>query len=455
MSGQSRTASQSLAAHVVQTRGEDLPAAAIQAVQHFTLDTIAVGVAGSAQAYAQRFASVLARGEGPAQVWGRGFSAGPAEAAAVNAFQAHCQEFDCVHEAAVLHPFTVVVPVLIAEAQAHGLSGAEYVAACAAGVDVAAGLGVAATSQIKFFRPATCGLFGAVAALGRARRLSQEQLAHAFGYALAFAAGTMQAHVEGTPALAASVGHAARAAFDAVGLAQAGLPGPQGAIEGPFGYLSLFETSFDLRPVLERLGQPWRVTEVSWKPYPTGRAAHGGIAMTLALKAKGATAANLQSLVIEAPPLIHHLVGRPIKAPLEVNYARLCLPYCAAHALRHGGVGLEAFAPLALADPGTQALAAKITVAKTDNPDPAAFVPQKATARLADGQVLTAEAASLFGSPAQPLSPQAQLDKALSCCAFAGLPAPNAAALIDAVAVLPGLDNVEELGRWAGGPDHG
>ena len=455
MSGQSRTASQILAAHVAETRADNLPAEAVQAVRHFTLDTLAVGIAGSAQAYAKAFASVFARGEGPAQIWGRGFSVGPAEAAAVNAFQAHCQEFDCVHEAAVLHPFTVVVPVLIAEAQANGLSGADYVAACAAGVEVAAGLGVAATSQIKFFRPATCGLFGATAALGRARGLSEEELANAFGYALAFAAGTMQAHVEGTPALAASVGHAARAAFDAVGLAQAGLPGPKAAIEGPFGYLSLFETSFDLSPVLEALGRPWRVTQVSWKPFPTGRAAHGGIAMTLALKAQGATPANLESLVIEAPPLIHHLVGRPIKAPLEVNYARLCLPYCAAHALRHGGVGLEAFAPEALADPVTQALAAKITVVKTDNPDPAAFVPQRATARLTDGRTLTADAAALLGSPAQPLTPEAQLDKALSCSAFASLPAPNAAALIDAVALLPGLENVEELGRWAGGPDRG
>eukprot|EP01034_Spumella_vulgaris_P046128 gene46128-57516_t len=41
---------------------------------------------------------------------------------------------------------------------------------------------------------------------------------YAFGYALAFASGTMQAHVEGTPALAASVAGAARSAFVAVDL---------------------------------------------------------------------------------------------------------------------------------------------------------------------------------------------------------------------------------------------
>jgi 2-methylcitrate dehydratase PrpD len=263
----------------------------------------------------------------------------------------------------------------------------------------------------------------------------------------------MQAHVEGTPALAASVGHAARAAFDAVGLAEAGLPGPRGAIDGPFGYLALFETASDVAPVLEGLGEVWRITEVSWKPFPTGRAAHGGIDMAQQLRAQGVTENNLDQLVIAAPPLIHHLVGRPIVAPLEVNYARLCLPYCAAHALRHGGVGLEAFAPTALADEATQALAARISVETTDNPDPAAFTPQRAIARLRDGRTAEAKVNVLLGSPSRPLSEDQAMDKFLACAQFAGLPAPHAAALFDTVERLESLADVGVLGRLASGSE--
>jgi 2-methylcitrate dehydratase PrpD len=454
MSGQSpppSSASALFAAHTAAIRAADLPGDAISAVCAFVLDTVGVGLAGARQPAAQSFARVFGRTTGMADQWAGEGRFGPAEAAAINAFQAHCQEFDCVHEAAVLHPFTVVTPVLIAEAQEAGMDGQTFAAAAVAGVEVAAGLGVAARSQIKFFRPATCGLFGATAALSRARGLNENKTVAAFGYALSFAAGTMQAHVEGTPALAASVGHAARAAFDAVALAQAGLPGPKGALDGPFGYLSLFETAFDLEPVLKALGAPWRVTQVSWKPFPTGRAAHGGIDMAVQLRAKGVNADNLDSLTIEAPPLIHHLVGRPIVSPLEVNYARLCLPYCAAYALRHGGVGLEAFAPEALADEGAQALAAKITVVKTDNPDPAAFTPQRALARLSDGRTLETSVETLLGSPARPLSSAQAMGKFLACAQFAGLPAPNAAALYDAVERLPALEDVGILGRLAAG----
>jgi 2-methylcitrate dehydratase PrpD len=92
----------------------------------------------------------------------------------------------------------------------------------------------------------------------------------AFGYALAFASGTMQAHLEGKPTLAIQVAAAARSAVEAVDLALAGLPGPGASIDGPFGYLPLFEDAFDLGPVLAALGQRHRIEEVSWKPFPTG-----------------------------------------------------------------------------------------------------------------------------------------------------------------------------------------
>jgi 2-methylcitrate dehydratase PrpD len=412
--------SERLAAHALSVRAEDLPGAVKAAVRAFTLDTIGVGIGGVRSPYAPSLLNAV-RGWGSgdaASVWGLDARLPAPHTAFMNAFLAHCQEFDCVHEAAVLHPFTVVVPVLLAEAEACGVDGATYLAACAAGVDVAVTLGVAATSQIQFFRPATCGLFGAVAALCRARGVSKEQAVNAFGYALAFASGTMQAHVEGTPALAVQVGNGARSAFWAVDIAQAGLPGPKGAVDGPFGYLSLFEKSSALAPALDALGSCWRAAEVSWKPYPTGRAAHGGIDMALQLRAKGVIMENVQRIVVQAPPLILHLVGRPIVRPLEVNYARLCLPYAMAVSLRRGAVTLADFTPEALNDEETLALAARIEVAPLDIADPAAFVPQRATAYLRDGARFEVEVTALPGSPARPLAREEQVAKLSANFAF-------------------------------------
>lgn len=450
------TASQVLATHASEVRFRDLPEAVVQAIATFTLDTIGVGIAGMRLPYASGVTQT-------AQNWGTGdcahsFATGialPASSAAfVNAFQAHALEFDCVHEAAVLHPFTVVVPVLLAQAEANGMDGATFIAACAAGIDIAVGLGVAAKSQIRFFRPATCGLFGATAALARARGLDAETTANALGYALAFASGTMQAHVEGTPALAASVGAAARSAFTAVDLAQAGLPGPMGAIDGPFGYLTLCELESDIAPVLRDLGKLWRAGQVSHKPFPTGRAAHGGIDMILSLRAQGLTGDNLEKLTIFAPPLIHHLVGRPIApAPLEVNYARLCLPYVGAVALVTGGVTLMDFTPERLSDPTIHTVAARIDVVINDVASQSAFTPQRARAQLKDGSSQEVGIDALLGAPARPLSRDQHLAKFRACAAFGfGRSRPDIeAALINATDNLEHLTDIGILGRLAAG----
>jgi 2-methylcitrate dehydratase PrpD len=442
------TVSQLLAAHVCAVTLNDLPDPVLQAIKNFTLDTIGVGIAGVRSPYAKGI--TLA-----AQGWGAGedahsFVSGlalPAPSAAfINAFQAHALEYDCVHEAAVLHPFTVVVPVLLAQAQKVGMDGATFIAACAAGVDVAVGLGIAAKSQIRFFRPATCGLFGATAALARAQGLNANTTAHALGYASAFASGTMQSHVEGTPALAASVGAAARSAFAAVDLAKAGLPGPMSSIEGPFGYLTLCEPEHDIAPVIANLGQVWSAGEVSWKPFPTGRAAHGGIDMILTLKALGLDADNLAKLTIYAPPLIHHLVGRPIApAPLEVNYARLCLPYAGAVALVSGGVTLRDFTHDRLNDPIIHELAAKIDVQINESTNQSAFTPQRAVATLKDGTVLETGIDALLGATTRPLTRAQHLAKFKACYEF-GFGSSDILAQDDIIALVDVLETLTDVG---------
>lgn len=445
--------SRRLAEHALSVRSQALPEPVRAAVQAFTLDTIGVGVGGAASPYAPALLQA-ARGWGEgreAGVWASDVRLAAPHAAFMNAFLAHCQEFDCVHEAAVLHPFTVVTPVLLAEAEARGMTGETYVAACAAGVDVAVTLGVAATSPIQFFRPATCGLFGAVAALCRARALSQAQAMTAFGYALAFASGTMQAHVEGTPALAVQVGNAARSAFWAVDIAQAGLPGPVGAIDGPYGYLALFERTSDLERALASLGKAWRAAEVSWKPYPTGRAAHGGIDMALQLRGQGLAADHLHRVVVHAPPLISQLVGRPIVTPLEVNYARLCLPYAMAVALQRGAVTLADFTPSALSDRSVHDIASRIVVVDNGVADPAAFTPQSVAATLSSGRELRAETAQLPGSPARPLTREQQLEKFAANWAFGAgdVRSAHCESLIDALDRLESLPDVGPLNRLA------
>ena len=412
--------------HALGLQWRDQSAAAQTAAKTFLHDTLCVGVAGSRAPNADAILSVArAWGDGgTSTVLGRPGLTLPAPSAAfVNGFQIHCQEFDCVHEPAVLHPMATVLAALRAESErGQAYAGDDFLAAVMAGVDVAVALGLAATTPLKFFRPATAGVFGSVAALARLRGLDRATTLDAFGYALAFASGTMQAHVEGKPALPVQVAAAARSALVAVDLALAGLKGAQHSIDGPFGYLSLFETGFDLDRILPPLAQTRRITEVSWKPFPTGRAAQGGlVAVAELIQRHQLKAGDVEALTFRAPPLIQRLVGRPAKLGMDVAYARLCLPWLAAVALTLGEVGLADFTPQRLGDPEILALAQRIVVVSDDSADPAAFVPLEAALRTRAGATLHARVDAMLGAPSNPLTHAQHMAKALRCLERAGL----------------------------------
>jgi len=415
---------QILCAHALSIEWPDLSAAAQAAARTFLHDTICVGVAGRNAPNADAVAALAMRwgGAGHSPILGRpGHRTSPAYAAFVNGFQIHAQEFDCVHEGAVAHPLATVVAALIAAASVTPCSGQDFLCALVAGVDVVATLGLAA-GPLGFFRPATAGVFGSVAALARLARLDVATARCAFGHALSFASGTMQAHIEGKPTLAIQVGAAARSAIEAVDLAQSGIAAPDHAIAGPFGYFALFERESSLDAPLALLGQAEHITSLSWKPYPTGRAGHGAIgALQTMMRDHGVTQTNLAEFVYRAPPLIARLVGRRPSPGCAVPYARLCFAYLGAVTLRQGTVALDSFAQALREDPAVYHLAERFRVEADDNPDPAAFVPAEAIARLTDGTTLRVPVIRQFGSPEWPLSRNQHCAKARACLAFGGM----------------------------------
>lgn len=443
--------------HGLNSKFEDLSAEAVRAVKIYLLDTLGVGIAGAAipLTKAVRASANAWAGKGSANTWGVGsIATTPANAAFINGFQIHGQEFDCVHEPAVVHPLATILAALMADCDARRtVDGKQLAVALAVAVDLATGIGISVTSPIKFFRPANAGIFGATLGIARLRGFSADQTKDALGYALAFNSGTMQAHVEGKPALPIQIGNAARGAIMACDLAEQGLPGPHDSLEGPFGYFALFEDEADPSAVIKTLGKVWRIAEVSHKPFPTGRAAQGGIVLMQKLREQGVRADEVERLTLTAPPIIHRLVGRPIRADMSVNYARLCFQYSGAVALTTGQVGLEDFSSDRLSDDAIQKLGARIEVIDDGSPDPAAFTPQVAVAHLKNGTRVEAQIETLFGSPSDPMSNEAHLEKFRRCVAFGfGQERPELETqLIDLTENLEQVTDVSVLSRLAAG----
>ncbi|MEM6908165.1 MAG: MmgE/PrpD family protein [Pseudomonadota bacterium] len=363
-------------------------------------DTLAVGAAGARAPGADAILKAArAMGTGSdARLIGTGERLPAPAAAFVNGYRIHCLEWDAVHEPAVVHALSTVAAAIGAAIDRRGGCNAEEaIAALVIGVDIASGLGFAASSGLSFFRPATAGVIGAALAVAR---LDGAPLDDALGLAYSSAAGTMQAHVEGLATLPFQIANAARAAVSASDLARAGFPGPRDPLEGQFGYFTLFDQG-DLATYTDTLGKIWRIGEVSVKPFPSGRASHAALGKLQELKLAPEAVARVE---LACPPLIRRLVARPYKPEMTPAYARLCLQFLTALMLADGRIDPRRLAPECMADADLAALAGKVELVADGNEDPNALFPQELRVTYRDGGTQTHTIAATLGSPANPLT---------------------------------------------------
>jgi 2-methylcitrate dehydratase PrpD len=449
-----------LAAHVAGTRFADLPKAAVDKVRTFLLDTLGVGIAGSSGAQVAELIA-LGRAWGPqeeATVWLSGERMSAQSAAIVNAYQIHCLEYDCVHEGAVLHPMATILAAVLAwaereSARGRPVAGRDLVTALAVGVDVSTMLGIVTEAPIRFFRPATAGGLGAVAAIAHLGRLTKGQIRDAMGAQYAQMCGTLQPHVEGSPMLGLQVGFNARAAIVAADLAVAGFRGPHDILTGPYGYFPLFEgdPATGLAGFLATLGRDWQVTQLSHKPWPSGRLTHGVVdGLGRLMRQHGFAAGDIAAVRAEVPPLVHRLVGRPDIPRPEANYAKLCLRFVAGTFLARGHVDVPDFRLTAmLTDPEVHRLARLVDVVLDGNPDPNALDPQTISVRLRSGAEHAITLAHVYGHPAVPLSEEENRAKFRRCAGWGRVPLPpdRAEALIAAVDGIAGMADIAALPR--------
>ncbi len=432
--------------HIVETNFSDIPDTAIHSAKTFILDTLGVGLAGSTGPYVEELLNAYSSAspaELASRVLGQRAKINSADAALINGFQIHNSEFDCVHEEAVIHTMTVLLAVLLADADRRGkINGIELLKSAILGVDVACNLGVACTSGLQFFRPATAGAFAGVAAVGSARGYDKEQLIRAFSLAYIQLSGTMQAHTEGSSLLALQIGFNARNALIACDLAENGLPGLQGVLEGRFGYFGLIEAQGDIRSVLSSLGKTWRINEVAHKPFPSGRATHGIVnAIQEIQNLNTINVDQIDSVEAKVPSLTHHLVGRPIHDAMEISYARLNGQYAASIMLQKRFIDIDDFTIDAIRNKGSLDLARKVHIKIDDNPDPNALSPVEVEIRMENGEKFFKRLDTVYGNPNKPLTRDAHLAKFRRNWKASAISLP----IEDGEEIIKIIDNLEEV----------
>lgn len=426
----------------------DLPEAAIEYLKIFLMDTLAVGVAGLCSSGADIILnSASTWGEGDqARIIGRPGVRYPAPTAAfINGYQIHALEWDGLHEHSVVIAMCASVAAMMAEAEQRPVSGQDFVTALCVAVEVAVALGGASQTAPRFFRPAAAGLMGASMGIAKLRGFDREQTLQTLGLAYSQVSGTMQAHWEGAMMLAAQVGVSARAAICAADMAAAGAKAPVDVLMGKFGFFKLIETADNINSHLDAMGTTWAITEMAHKPYPAGRATQSVLTMfTELLEEHEISNDNIEEIIVDVPPLIMFLVGRPLTSSMTASYARLCLKFIGPMMLLNGEIDPRLFPDESAPSPEIKDLGERFNIRLNDIKDPNALGPQSCTIVMKSGERHSAFCEHPYGAPGNPMKRDAREAKVRRCFEVGGYDG-DPDALIGLSESVDSLDDVRTL----------
>jgi len=138
-------------------------------------------------------------------------------------------------------------------------------------------------------------------------------------------------------------------------LAKRGVSGFAAPIEGEGGFLAAVGSDqFDSAPLLERLGEAWRGSEVSFKPWPCCRGTHAYAEAGLRLKARDGFMPGEARRIVAVVSEKNRMLCEPLtqkQRPDTAIGAKFSIPFVLATALCRGRIDLASFSPKALADP--------------------------------------------------------------------------------------------------------
>ena len=414
-----------LAEWVVDLSASDIPLSVRRCIRRCVIDTVGVAIAGSSTRVAQlayRVASDGGSNQFHAKAFGVPGRFAAKTAAFVNGAAAHALDFDDNCYAGFVHGSAVIVPAGFAVAQDLDASGADLITALVAGAECEYAIGAASKNVLYdqgWWTTGVLGPIGACAAVCRLLKLTVDQTASALGLAIV-GAGGMKACF-GSDGKALMAGRASESGVVCALLAAEGARGPQNAIEGPNGFISLFNGGEFDHSFLDALGSAWflRVPGIDIKRIPVCLSSHAAADAVLELVATHAIALHdIDRIICDVPPIVCKNLA--YDRPMSVQQAQFSLPYAIATLLHFGEFGLQHL-DLALIQSdlllGLMSRVSMHTGPMWNEPGLRTTAPEGASVaiHLRDGQVFKAFKASAVGCASDPLT-EAQLEgKFLAC----------------------------------------
>ncbi|ODM80930.1 MmgE/PrpD family protein [Bradyrhizobium elkanii] len=430
----------------------DLSGRCREAARTGIIDCVGVMIAGAAEQPVRIVSAMVAastQNDGAPEVpSGRNLAA--PDAALVNGVAAHVLDYDDVALAG--HPSTVLVPAILAEGWSLDSSGADALAAYAAGYEVWAQVIALEPGHLheRGFHPtAVMGALATAAACARLRKLDSTKTAHAIAIAASLASGLVANF--GTMTKSLHAGRTAQSGVLAARLADQGFTASLDVLEHQTGFLRAHSPSGT--PEIENgtidIGRNWRLADlgINVKRYPTCYATHRSIdAMIDLVKAHKLKPDDVKEIRVHTG-VTQRLMLRNTNPQTGLE-AKFSMEFAMTAALIAGRVGLSELTDEFVSRPDVGATFAKVRCTTTDEimPGDQPFAPDdRVSVVLASGEVLEhAPVVHAKGSWQRPLSRDELQDKFMDC-ATRVFKQGHAAALFEQLWNIEDLESIRSL----------
>jgi 2-methylcitrate dehydratase PrpD len=351
----------------------------------------------------------------------------PSVAALINGVAAHALDFDDNFHGATTHASAVLVPALLATAQAFGRDGRQMVDAYIIGLEAQAWIGSGLNPShytAGWHATSTIGCIGTAAGVARLMGQDRGGIAQAMSIAVSMSAGIKGQF--GTSVKPLHSGLAARNAIDAAQLSAAGMAGRLDVLESRQGFLALYGGDYpkgwsqDRHPdtlAIERFG-------LTAKRHPCCGATHRAIDAVLDLKRdNGFLAEDVASIDVTVTEA--HARNLAYSRPDDEMQARFSMQYALALALSQDSLGLSDFTSTAVRRGDVRALLPLTELSiydQTIERTATGRLPHRVTVALKDGRRLDEVRHAAKGEVSFPFSPDERKIKFLDCARFSDLP---------------------------------
>ena len=359
--------------HCCSIEYENIPAPAVAAAKRQILDCLACGLAGTEAPGVQELVGLnkVWGGVKECTVLGHKLSLPAPNAAQINVSMMHARDYDDVHARGLMHPGIISVGTALAVAERVGnVSGKELLAVVAMGTDLICRMGMAVETDQP--RSVTgwhfTSIFGfpvSAAIAGRLFRMKPQRMLNALGIAYHQSAGNGQCVLDGALTKRLGPGFAVKGGITATLLANEGVTGASGWLEGEAGlYQQYFRKPCNEQVLMSELGVRFEGTNVAAKRYGCCGVNHSFIDAALQLLRENEFVIE----DIEEIRVYHGDGARFMVEPIDAKCnprnpvdSQFSVPWAVSAALVSGRVSLDHFTETGIADTAINNLSSKVS----------------------------------------------------------------------------------------------